>query len=308
MAKGRKPPPYLPKVVLVLLLLWALLWLYRPNLGPGLPQTAMPLEPEYEESWAPAQPQPTPATPAPPTAKPDPQTPPVTSRPAVPQLPTSPAVAEPSNLAPLPQDGLFRGIDNPQQKTIALTFDDGPWPPHTQEVLEVLQRYEAKATFFWLGVNVQKYPDLAKEVVSQGHEVGNHTFSHRTALSDDAVAQQEIAGSNQLIKEVTGATPVLFRPPGGRKNNGLNDWAKQNGYTVVMWSVQPNDWKPGATPDQIAQSVLEQAAPGRVVLLHDGGGDRSATVQALPKILEGLQSQGYRFVTVSELMAQPSQP
>lgn len=189
-----------------------------------------------------------------------------------------------------------------QDKAVALTFDDGPSPGYTEQVLEVLRRYQVKATFFWLGRMVEAHPDLARAVVAEGHAVGNHTWNHRTAQSDEATAQAEIEATSREIEQVTGTSTRLFRPPGGRLNNGLSDWALRGGYTVVMWSVQSNDWEKSSLPQDIVQNVLQAAQPGTIVLLHDGGGDRSRTIEALPQIIEALQAEGYRFVTIPELL------
>lgn len=213
--------------------------------------------------------------------------------------------ADPSQLSP---DGLFRQQSQPTGKTIALTFDDGPWPVYTGEVLEALAREKVKATFFWLGRNVTQYPEIARQVAQAGHELGNHSYNHPIQPMDAATARQELDQTSQAIEEATGKRPRLFRPPGGHKTNGLVSLARQEGYTVVMWSVQPNDWQPQATPQSIARAVLQQAQPGTVVLLHDGGGDRAATVAALPQIIRSLKQQGYQFVTVSQLLGAEDTP
>jgi len=198
---------------------------------------------------------------------------------------------------------IFRHLETQTtDKTIALSFDDGPNAGYTQPILEVLRRYGVKATFFWLGREVNKYPELALSVVAEGHAVGNHTWDHRTATTDEATAQTEIEGTAKEIEQATRMQTRLFRPPGGRLSNGLSDWALRSGYTVVIWSAQSNDWKEGVSVQDIVQNVLQAAQPGGIVLMHDGGGDRSRTVAALPQVIEGLQAQGYRFVTVPELL------
>nr|WP_243455086.1 polysaccharide deacetylase family protein [Meiothermus sp. CFH 77666] len=187
-----------------------------------------------------------------------------------------------------------------EEKLVALTFDDGPWPD-TPAVLEVLRQYGAKATFFWVGLHLQKRPEIAQQVVAEGHAIGNHTWSHRNTPMTPEEAGEEIERTAALIRHTTGLSTTLFRPPGGRLHNGLADYALQQGYTVVQWSVLSKDTEP-LEALSIADNVLQGVQPGSIVLLHDGGGDRSKTVEALHTILPALQAQGYRFVTVPELL------
>jgi peptidoglycan/xylan/chitin deacetylase (PgdA/CDA1 family) len=196
---------------------------------------------------------------------------------------------------------IFRRLTGEAEKLIALTFDDGPWPQYTEQVLAILQQYAVPATFFWLGESVQKNPQIAQRVAQAGHAIGNHTWRHATRDLSPHEAQAEIERTAQIIEQTTGIQTQMFRPPGGHKENGLNAWATQHGYAVVMWSVQTDDWKADSA-EQIVQRVLQEAQPGTVVLLHDGGNNRAKTVAALPQIIEGLQAQGYRLVTVPELM------
>ena len=188
-----------------------------------------------------------------------------------------------------------------EQKYIALTFDDGPWPEYTEQVLDILKQYAVPATFFWLGEAVQKNPQIAQKVAQAGHAIGNHTWSHVTHTLTAEEAQTEIGRTAELIRETTGIQTQMFRPPGGHKENGLNAWARENGYAVIMWSVQTDDWK-AASVQEIVDRALTNARPGTVMLLHDGGNDRSKTVAALPQIIEGLQGQGYQLVSVPELL------
>jgi peptidoglycan-N-acetylglucosamine deacetylase len=185
--------------------------------------------------------------------------------------------------------------------SVALTFDDGPNPGYTEPVLAILQRYRVRATFFLVGREVARHPALAQQIVQAGHVIGNHTHNHRTAYSSPEAARAEIEAAAKAMLEATGQETRLFRPPGGRLNNGLADFALAQGYTVVSWSVQSNDWNQN-TAKAIEQNVLESVQPGAIILLHDGGGDRSQTVAALPAIIEGLQTRGYSFRTVSEMV------
>jgi peptidoglycan/xylan/chitin deacetylase (PgdA/CDA1 family) len=189
----------------------------------------------------------------------------------------------------------------PNDKVIALTFDDGPWPDYTVKVLNVLRENNIKATFFVVGQNLKNYPNLAKQVVADGHVIGNHTWHHWYHFFNQQAAAFEIDHTSELISQVTGAKTTLFRPPGGMLHNGLASYAKNNKYTVVMWSADSVDYsRPNAST--LTSRVLKQAKPGGIVLMHDGGGNRSHTVAALPKIISKLKQQGYRFVTIPELL------
>ncbi|WP_018465486.1 polysaccharide deacetylase family protein [Calidithermus timidus] len=189
-----------------------------------------------------------------------------------------------------------------EARPVALTFDDGPWPGTTPAVLEILERKGIKATFFWVGRQLERYPDLARRVVAEGHAVGNHTYSHRSAASELEVAADELERTNALIEQVTGVRTTLFRPPGGHLENGLAKYALERGYVVVMWSALSGDTDPKYSAADIVNNVLSRVRPGSIVLLHDGGGDRSRTLAALPELIERLQAEGYRFVTVPQLL------
>ncbi len=185
-------------------------------------------------------------------------------------------------------------------KVIALTFDDGP-SPETLKILEVLHKHQVVGTFFCLGANLREYPEIAKRVVQAGNAIGNHTWHHYSHNVTEKTASDEIDNTGVHIYRSTGAKSFLFRPPGGRLNNGLADYAKKKNYVVVMWSIDPKDFlQPPAAA--IARSVLSQASTGAIVLLHDGGGNRQQTVEALSAIIPKLKQQGYRFVTVPQLL------
>ncbi|MEG4344421.1 polysaccharide deacetylase family protein [Microcoleus sp. A003_D6] len=185
-------------------------------------------------------------------------------------------------------------------KVIALTFDDGP-SPETLKILEVLHKHQAVATFFCLGANLREYPEIAKQVVKAGNAIGNHTWHHYSHNVTEKTASDEIDNTGVHIYRSTGAKSFLFRPPGGHLNNGLAAYAKKKNYVVVMWSIDPKDFlQPPAAA--IARTVLSQATSGAIVLLHDGGGNRQQTVEAVSAIIPKLKQQGYRFVTVPQLL------
>ena len=194
-------------------------------------------------------------------------------------------------------------VEVPQQeKVIALTIDDGPWKPTTTQMLDILKQNNVKATFFWVGKKVQAHPQIAKEVVAQGHAIGNHTWNHHYKRVTPAVAKDEIERTAKIIYQTTGVRTYLFRPPGGYLNNGLAAYAKSQKYSVLMWSQTSADTDPRAKYQVFVKNVLRDAKPGGIVLMHDGGGDRSRTVKALPEMIKGLKEKGYRFVTIPELL------
>jgi peptidoglycan-N-acetylglucosamine deacetylase len=197
---------------------------------------------------------------------------------------------------------VYRVQPSNNEKVIALTIDDGPWPKTTLQMLDILKQNDVKATFFWVGQALQANPEIAKQVVAEGHAIGNHTWHHWYKKMDAATAKSEIERTSELIYKITGVKTSLFRPPGGFLNNGLATYAKSQKNSVIMWSLTSADTDPRAKPQAFVNNVLKGAKPGAIVLMHDGGGDRHRTVQALPQIISGLKQQGYRFVTVPELL------
>ena len=191
------------------------------------------------------------------------------------------------------------------EKVVALTFDDGPRPGSTERVLEILKQNNIKATFFMVGMQVQQNPGLAKKVAEAGHAIGNHTWRHPMKNVDETTAAQELGNTARLIYQATGVRTSLMRPPGGNLKGSLVSYAQRQRQTAVLWSVDSDDYYVSAP--LIVNNVLRQIRSGGIVLMHDGGGDRSATMQALPQIIDTLKRQGYRFVTVPELLEMQSQ-
>ncbi len=180
-------------------------------------------------------------------------------------------------------------------KVVYLTFDDGPSPRYTPQVLSVLSRFGVRATFFEIGQNVAANPAVTRRVHDQGHSVQNHSWSHPDlrSLSKSAFDAQ-VTATDARIRAQTGTTPRCLRPPYGGVNPAVRSGAARLGKSVQLWSVDPQDWaRPGRAA--IERRVLDRVTPGSVVLLHDGGGDRSQTVAALPGILSTLKARGYTF-------------
>ncbi len=187
------------------------------------------------------------------------------------------------------------------EKVIALTFDDGPWPETTEQVLDILKANNIKGTFFVVGENLKNYPELGRQIVAQGHVIANHTWHHWYHFLNPQAAAVEIDRTEDLIYQVTGVKTNLFRPPGGFLHNGLVAYAKGQKYAVVMWSADSTDYKQPPVP-KLINNVIKDSKPGGIVLMHDGGGNRSKTIQALPELISNFRKQGYRFVTIPELL------
>ncbi|MEG4817830.1 polysaccharide deacetylase family protein [Microcoleus sp. K5-D4] len=192
-----------------------------------------------------------------------------------------------------------------QRKAIALTFDDGPWPKTTTQILDILKENNIKATFFWVGKYLKNSPEIGQQVAAAGHAIGNHTWSHEYLQYNEDGAAREIDRTSSLIEDLTGIQTSMFRPPGGILNNGLAAYAQKKNYAVVMWSADSFDWR--TLTESLIDNVMRQANSGGIVLMHDGGGNRTRTVKALPDIIAKLRKEGYSFVTVPELLQMQEQ-
>ena len=199
---------------------------------------------------------------------------------------------------------VYRSVSlEPGKKQVALTFDDGPHPRLTKEILAILEEYGVKATFFMIGENVNNYPEAAKAVADAGHEIGNHTEKHRHISSlNEATLTQELEACKKSIYSVCGVYPTLFRPPEGATPAFVLKCAERFSYPVILWSIDTKDWEIKST-GKIADSVLSGIKPGAIILMHDYVGKNSKTPDALRILLPSLLEQGYEFVTVSELLA-----
>ena len=193
------------------------------------------------------------------------------------------------------------------RKVVALTFDDGPYPPYTEQILDVLKEAHVPATFFVVGVNAQKYPELVRRIVDEGHQVGNHTYHHFDLLkSDSAAIAQEVDSTSAAILEITGSKTLLVRPPHGFRDALVMEMMVERKLSVVEWSVASRDWtNPGV--EAIVDRTLRKVKNGAIILLHDGDGveqtaSRAQTVEATRRIICELKDKGYTFVTVSEIL------
>ena len=180
-----------------------------------------------------------------------------------------------------------------KEKLLALTFDDGPGPD-TLRLLDVLERYGVKATFFLIGKQVRRRPEVARRLVDHGHALGNHSDSH-SVFRMLTSPHRELQRCSKAILEATGVSPELFRPPRGFRTPWILRAARRLGLSTVQWTLNSQDYaKPGV--DALVESVLSQVSPGYIVLLHDGPEDRGQTVEAVERLIVSLQNSGYRFV------------
>ena len=185
-------------------------------------------------------------------------------------------------------------------RAIALTFDDGP-SRYTRRILEVLERMHARATFLAVGQLVKEYPKLVREELRAGMEVESHSYSHPYRPPFARLPRERILREIRWGRAVVarlGPAPTLFRPPGGSFSPYVIETAGSLGERIVLWSVDPTDWKAGATVSGIVRRVLAAVRPGSIVVLHDGGGDRSATVKALPRIVRGVRRMGLKLALI----------
>ncbi|WP_284140041.1 MULTISPECIES: polysaccharide deacetylase family protein [unclassified Virgibacillus] len=197
---------------------------------------------------------------------------------------------------------VFWEVDT-DDKIVAITFDDGPHPVYTPQILDLLNEYNAKATFFVTGEQAKTHPQLIYREHIEGHEVANHTYHHLSIPKDSKKLQDELYNTSYTIREITGKEPALYRPVGGNYNDLIINTAIDSGYLVVFWSwhQDPEDWKKPGT-DKIVNHIKKNITPGDIILLHDSGGDRRQTVAALEKVLAFFKEEGYECLTVSEML------
>jgi cellulose synthase/poly-beta-1,6-N-acetylglucosamine synthase-like glycosyltransferase/peptidoglycan/xylan/chitin deacetylase (PgdA/CDA1 family) len=212
----------------------------------------------------------------------------------------------------LPTKYVIRKYGN-VNKQVVLTFDDGPDANYTPQILDILKKESVKAAFFVIGVNGEENLPLVKRIVQEGHEIGNHTFTHpNMATISTARAQSELSSTRLLIEAATGRSTILYRIPYNADSEPTNDeelrpvaLGKENNYYTIGESIDPLDWQPGITADTILQRVIKkyESNPGKgIILLHDSGGDREETVKALPEIIHYFKRKGIQFISLGQLL------
>jgi peptidoglycan/xylan/chitin deacetylase (PgdA/CDA1 family) len=184
---------------------------------------------------------------------------------------------------------------------IAMTFDDGPVPANTPRLLDMLSARGIKATFFTVGKNVQAYPNIVRRIIADGHEIANHTWTHPwlSKMSDQGV-RAELQRSHEALKTIAGVTPRMYRPPFGAITARQKQWIMSEfGYPTILWSVDPEDWRT-RNATMTHNRIVSQTRPGAIILVHD---IHASSIDAMPSTLDDLLAKGFRFVTVSQLIA-----
>jgi len=222
------------------------------------------------------------------------------AQPRVDEVPAaSMAALPPGPTRPAPQKYTYNSV-NTSQPIVAMTFDDGPHPDLTPKLLDLLKKRNIRATFYVIGRNVAAYPEIARRMVEEGHEIGNHTYTH-PALSKIGASRvkSELDRTSDIIRQVTGANPKTMRPPYGATNTSLSRRIHgEFSMPVIMWSVDPQDWR-YRNASRVSSHIIANAKPGDIILAHD---IHPSTIAAMPAALDALLAKGFRFVTVSELL------
>jgi len=211
----------------------------------------------------------------------------------------------------IPSSQVFSPVVNrgpAESRSVVLTFDDGPAPPFTEQILDILAEHGISATFFLCGKNVERHPEIARRIVREGHTIGNHTYSHPFLMARSRrFMAGEIDRAQEAIERITGVRPTLFRPPYGARWFGLMPVLRERGLKMVMWSVMGFDWK--YRTEAVIRAATRRLHPGAVILLHDGheqppptGIDQSSTVEALPTIIEAATRSGLTFAAIQRFM------
>lgn len=198
-------------------------------------------------------------------------------------------------------DALWRRVSDDGTPTVYLTFDDGPVPEVTPQVLDILDSFDVKATFFWVGENLLKYPHLAREVVRRGHKTGNHTYNHLSGWSVSADEYKtNILKADTILRQTIPSygddgSDKLFRPPYGKMRREVYEWLKGKGYTIVLWDLVTHDYNRRYTPQEIGRICMRYVRNGSIILMHDSIKASKNTLAVLPSLIHGLQAEGYHF-------------
>ncbi len=207
-----------------------------------------------------------------------------------------------TNITPLKAESVVYNSNIHAGKKIALTFDDGPHPRLTPKILEVLDKYSVKATFFVIGVNVKNYPKQLEMILDSGHEIGNHTYSHNVLKSvPKTKIEKEIIDTELQINRIRSYDLMLLRPPCGLYDEALEKIAQEKENKIVLWSLDTLDWAHASTK-VMAKKILKNVKDGDIILFHDYVSGEYNTPEALDIIIPILLEKGYEFVTVSELL------
>ena len=189
------------------------------------------------------------------------------------------------------------------EKVIALTFDDGPHPRYTDEILGILKKENIRATFFAIGSNVAAYPDVMRRVMDAGHEIGNHTYNHPIVHTvTDLQLAEEIEKTDEILRNLGYSGNGLFRPPQGKCSSAMPALLERTNKTAILWNIDTRDWAHRPS-EEIVQEIEGSVCGGDIILFHDYVSGESTTIPALKKLIPMLKERGYQFVTVSELLS-----
>ncbi|MBI5085639.1 MAG: glycosyltransferase [Acidobacteria bacterium] len=213
----------------------------------------------------------------------------------------------------LPSYYVVESYGKAKEKLLVLSFDDGPDEQYTPRILDILKAKQARAAFFVVGANAESNPELLRRIFAEGHELGNHSYSHPNfALASPERTRLELDATQRIIEHAVGRSTILFRPPYNADSEPQTPEeiepvrrAQDLGYLTVGERIDPRDWQKGITADQILQEIIDEQDNGNIILLHDAGGGREATIEALPRIIDHFHGEGYRFVTIGELLGKP---
>lgn len=205
------------------------------------------------------------------------------------------------SVIPIWRANIIKEVDT-KEKMIALTFDDGPSPSFTGKILDILRMYNAKGTFFIIGEQAEKLPEIVKRQINEGHEIGNHMYRHQEVFQmPTPEIKKDLEHSHRVIQGITGKQIRLYRPTSGFYNERIVGVAWCFEYSVVLWSIDSKDWS-GLKPRSIAKKILKTVKPGSIILFHDLGGYRDTTIKTLAILLPELARRGYHCLTVSQLL------
>lgn len=195
---------------------------------------------------------------------------------------------------------IVKSFDAPvKDRYLALTFDDGPHNSYTREILDILRHEGAKATFFVVGSRAETYPDIISRINSEGHDIGNHTWEHRSLTrSSRSEAMTSLMKTNEFISGITGKSCIIVRPPFGQTSQKVKEMLHGQGWHEILWDSDSRDWE-NKNPDRILYRVMKSAGPGSIVLFHD---IHPGAAAMLPTMIRAFKNQGYRFITISELI------
>ncbi len=208
-------------------------------------------------------------------------------------------------VVPIANTSEFFGIRHiaTSDKVVALTYDDGPLWPYTDQLLDLLGREQVPVTFFAIGRQAERFPASVRRALAAGHQVANHSYHHiPLVFQPPGRIDQEILNTDVLLTELGTSNPIAVRPPWGKRFLGLPLLLRRLHKPLIMWDVDSQDYVAGHRAEAIAHRVVARVQPGSIVLFHDGGGDRSQTVAATAQVIASLRDRGYRFVTIDQLL------